>query len=143
MMIDPGRPSSRRRRGYGLIELTISSFVLIAAMSLMLTAATWVASERRGAGRRQVATQEAANLMERLAARPFAELTPETSRGLALSESAKAALPEGSLAVAIAEVGGDAPARRVSIEIRWRDKSGGRSAPVRLVAWVHRRRASS
>ncbi len=139
MRITANRSKPGHRRGYGLIELTICAMLFVAAMGLMLGTASWVAAERRGAERRQVATQEAANLMERLAARPFDELTPESAKRLALSDHAKASLRDGSIDVVIAAIAGDVPARRITIEVRWRDRSGEPVAPVRLVAWVHRR----
>jgi Tfp pilus assembly protein PilV len=127
-----------RRRGYGMFEITISALLLVIAMGMMAEAVGWLATERRGAGRRQVALQEAANLMERLSARPWEDLTPDTARSLTLTRSSTSLLRDATLDVAITASAGDPSAKRITILIRWGDSSGNTAAPVRLVAWVHR-----
>ncbi|HEY2155927.1 MAG TPA: hypothetical protein VGH33_09880 [Isosphaeraceae bacterium] len=127
------------RRGYGLLELTIATLLLAVAMTIVVQTAGWLAAERRGAGRRQRALQEAANLMERLSSRSWDELTPELARAQVLSPATKAVLRDGTLDVAIIPETGDPPARRITIRVHWGDPSAGLVAPVKLVAWVHRR----
>jgi hypothetical protein len=128
-----------RRRGYGAFEITISAFLLVIAMGIVAESVGWLAAERRGAGRRQVAVQEAANLMERLSARPGEELTSDTARSLKLSPSTALILRDGSLDVTIEPSAGDPSSKRITILVRWLDAVGNPAAPVRLVAWVHRR----
>lgn len=129
----------RRRRGFAMVELTISTLLIAAALAIVVQTVGWLAAQRRGAERRQRATQEAANLMERLAARPWDELTPELARSLTLSPATAATLRDGALDVAIAPGRGEPASKSVAITIRWGDRSGTSAAPVRLVAWVHRR----
>jgi hypothetical protein len=131
--------AAARRRGYGLVELSVAGLLLAIAMGIVAQTATWLAVERRGAERRQRALQEAANLMERLSARPWLELTPELAREQSLSPATKAALRDGTLDVAIAPTEGDASSKTIAIRIGWGGTSGRGPAPVRLVAWVHRR----
>lgn len=128
-----------RRRGLALLELTISTLLLAAALVIAVQSLGWLASQRRGAERRQRAIQEAANLMERLSARPFDELTPELARSVALSPASAAVLRDGTLDVAIAPAPGEPTSKSITVTIRWGDRSGVGPAPVRLVAWVHRR----
>jgi hypothetical protein len=123
-----------RRRGYGLLEMAIAALMLAVAMALVVQAASWLAAERRGAERRQRAVQEAANLMERLTSLPWDELTPGRAAAQTLSPATREILRDGSLTVDVSDEPGDPPARRVAIRIGW-----GSAAPVRLVAWVHRR----
>ncbi len=66
-----------RRRGFGLVEMTIACVLLAAAMAATLQVVGWVALERRAVERRERAVLEASNLMERIAARPWDELTTE------------------------------------------------------------------
>ena len=129
----------RRRGGYAMVELTISTLLIAAALAIVVQSVGWLAAQRRGAERRQRAIQEAANLMERLALRPWDELTPELARSLTLSPATSSALRDGMLDVAIAPGRGEPASKSVAITIRWGDRSGVPSAPVRLVAWVHRR----
>lgn len=131
--------TSPRRRGFGLVELSIATLLLALAMAIVVQTAGWLATERRGAERRQRALQEAANLMERLTFRPWAELTPELAKAQTLSSPTKSALRDGTLDVSIGPAEGDASARVIAIRIDWSNGAGGRVAPVRLVAWVHRR----
>ena len=129
----------RRRRGYALVELTISMLLFAAALAIVVQSAGWLAAQRRGAERRERAILEAANLMERLASRPWDELTPDLGRSLSLSPAAAASLRDGALEVAIAPGRGEPASKSIAITIRWGDRPGIPSAPVRLVAWVHRR----
>jgi hypothetical protein len=138
-MSTAGTTKASRRRGYGLFELAIATVLLGVAMTIVAQTAGWVATERRGALRRQRAIQEAANLMERLSGRPWDELTPELARAQVLSPGTKATLRDGHLEVSIAPEPGDPPAKRVTIRILWGDRSAGLVAPVQLVGWIHRR----
>jgi Tfp pilus assembly protein PilV len=130
--------NDRRPRGYGMVEVTLSSVLIVIALGLVVQTVGWLAAERRGAERRERATQEAANLMERLVDRPWDELTPESARSLTLSDAAQAVLRDGTLDVDVAPVPGPPPAKKITILVRWGDRDGGKAAPVRLVAWVHR-----
>jgi len=139
---DPGR-SARRRRGFGLIEMAISTLLLAAAMVATAQVIGWVALEGRAVARRERAVREAANLMERLASRGWDDLSPDSLSNLRLSGPTAAALPGSALDVRVATIE-DAPARkRVTVEIRWNDRSGRPEATVRLVAWSYRRGGES
>lgn len=126
-----------RRRGFTLLELTLTVGMVAVAMMLTVRVLGWVAAERRATERRQYALQEASNLLDRLASRPFDRVTPESARAVALPEAARAALPGAELAVTVD--GGD-DTRRVAVRLRWRGRGGEWEAPVRLTTWVERRR---
>jgi Tfp pilus assembly protein PilV len=139
MIVRSSRNGPIRRRGFGLIEMAISGLLLAAAMAATVQVVGWVALDRRSVARRERAVVEASNLMERIAARPFDEITPESLAALKLPEAARASLP-GSVLSATVAAQDDAPARkRISVEIRWRDRSGNAGSPVRLVAWTYRK----
>jgi prepilin-type N-terminal cleavage/methylation domain-containing protein len=127
-------PACPGRRGFTMIEMVAAMALLMVAMTLVVELVGWVAAERRAAERRTRAIQEAANLMERLTARAPGVLTPEGVAALRLSPAAQAALPGGELKVRLdpAEDG----LTRIRLELRWRDRSGGFEAPVRLTSWV-------
>lgn len=124
-----------RRRGYALLETVGGAVVLIVAVGVTVRMLGWVAAERRSAERRQWATHEAANAMERLAGRPWETLTAESVGAESLSPSALEILPGGRLGVALKE---DGALKRLTVEVRWRGRSGADEAPVRLSAWVAR-----
>ena len=71
----------------------------------------WVALERRAAEQRQRAVLEVANVMERITAYPFEEVTPDLTRRITLSTTAGRSLPDSDLSV---EVSDSVPRRRPS-----------------------------
>ena len=137
-MIAGPRIHGTRRRGFGLIELTITAIMALAAMAITVQLLGWVAAERRSVARRERALLEASNLLERLAARPWDALTADAARAVTLSAAARSALPGASLAIEVAPVA-DPEAKRVTVAITWRGRSGKAEAPARLVGWVYRR----
>jgi Tfp pilus assembly protein PilV len=142
---DSGRP--RKRRGSLLAEVGIATLVLMMVMGLMVKMLSTVAHERRGAEQRQRGIFEVANLMERITAHPFDEVTPEATRKISLSDAARASLRDCELAIDVsagekAAVAGRSP-KRVMIRLRWRGPSGEWQAPVRLTSWIESRRTGS
>jgi prepilin-type N-terminal cleavage/methylation domain-containing protein len=129
-----------RRRGFSMIEIAVASLLLAIAMTVTVQVLGWVAAERRAVERRQCALGEAANILERLAARPWKGLTAEAVKRVALSENARRTLPDAELTVGVNDSEREADARRIALAIRWRNRSGGWDAPVRLVAWTYRGR---
>ena len=87
--------SAARRRGFTMVEITASVVMLATAMSLTVQLLGGLAAERRAAERRLCAVQEVANLMERVAARPWGEVTPESLRAVSLSPAAHPGPPGG------------------------------------------------
>ncbi len=133
-------PGRTRRRGFGLVEMAISGLMLAAAMAATVQVVGRVSAERRSVARRERALVEASNLMERIAARPFEEITPEALAAIRLPEAARESLPDSTLGATVTSAD-DPPARkRIVVEVRWRDRSGRAESPVRLVAWAFRRK---
>jgi hypothetical protein len=119
----------------------MSAVMLIIAMSLIARVVGWTAADRRNLDRREWAVQEAANLMERLSARPFEDLTADAVKDTPLSPEAARTLPDAKLDVEIVDddpAGGD-DSKRITLGLRWRSRSGEWDAPVRLTSWVYRR----
>lgn len=135
------RPEARaRRRAFTLVEITISSLVLSIAMVLTLHVLAWVAAERRAVERRECAVQEVANLMERLTARPWDELTAQRLAQVTLSQAARSALPGAELTASVDDLSKPVVSRRLTFRLRWRNRAGGFERPVRLSAWTYPRR---
>jgi hypothetical protein len=120
-----------------LVEISVALVLFAAAMSLTVRTLGWVTAEQRATERRQCAALEAANTLERLAARPWDALTAEALDAETLSEAAKRSLPEGALRATVVET--DHGLKRVRVEVRWRGRSGEPEAPIRLTAWMARR----
>ncbi len=132
---------ARPRRGSLLPEMAIATILLGAAMTMTVQVLGHAARVRRDADHRQRATLEVGNLMERLAAIPFDELTEARARGLTLSEATTRLLPNAELAVSVKDEkpAPDRASKRLAVRLRWRGRSGEWEAPVRLVTWIERR----
>jgi hypothetical protein len=120
----------------------MAAALLMVAMALTVRVLGFVAHERRASERRQRALVEVANLMERITANPFDQVTPALAKSLTLSTGGQQSLPDSELAVDVAESapGAGRAARRIAIRLRWRGPDGEWVAPVRLTSWIERRR---
>ena len=119
--------------------MAVTGVLIAAAMAATLQVVGWVALERRAVERRERALVEASNLLERITARPWDDLSTEALKSMTISDSASSFLPGSALDVKVVPFE-DLPARKkINLEIRWRDRSGRTESPVRLVAWVYRR----
>ncbi len=137
------RPKQLRRRGSLLVELAMGTALFTIAMTLTVKILGTVAVERRAAERRQQALLEVGNLMERITAYPYDELSPDLAKRLSLSPAARAALPHSELGIDISPVkagkGTSRSSKRIALVVRWQGGGGEWVAPVRLVSWVEKR----
>lgn len=140
----PRSPRSHARRGSLLAEVAMGTVMVMIAMTLTIKVLGYVGSQRRAAEHRQRAVQEVANVLERITAYPYDEITAERARQMALAPSAEPSLPGAELAVSVAEERPAAgrSAKRIAVRLRWRNRSGEWESPVRLTTWVERRRPS-
>ncbi len=137
-MIASRSRARRDRRGFGMIELAVAGILVAAGMTATVQVVGWVVVERRAVERRQRALVEASNLLERIAARPYDEITPEAAGRCRLAGPTADFLPGATLYLKV-DTSTDAPGRKkIAVEIRWRDRSGRPEAPIRLVAWTYR-----
>jgi hypothetical protein len=131
-----------RLRGSLLVEVAMGTVLLMITMTMTVKVLGWVAQERHSAERRQRALLEVANVMERISAYRFEDLTPDLARRIKLSETARGHWSDSELTVEFTDspAGDGPPARRVALELRWRGRSGLWDRPVRLCAWIPRRK---
>lgn len=136
------RSNRSPRRGSLLLEVAMAAALLMIAMALTVKVLGFVALERRASERRQLAIVEVGNLMERITAYPFEEVTPQLAARMTLSPAARQTLADSELAIEVAnsEAGAGRSARRIAIRLRWRGPGGDWVAPVRLTSWIERRR---
>ncbi len=139
-----GTRSRRGRRGSLLAETTMSTVLLVIVMGMTVKLLGWVALERRAAQRREQAVVLVANLMERLAAHPYNEVTPDLAREIAAPAQSALSLPDAKLNVDITESqpGAGRSIKRIAIQLRYSDHNGESAGPVRLTSWIERRRTS-
>lgn len=125
-----------RHRGAMLFELLVATVVLGTALTISAKLAGFSHAQYRSDAHRALALDEAANLMERIAALPADEITAERVAEFQLSESVTKALRDARLTIDVHDEPGDLPTRRVSLAIRWRNRGGQDDAPVRLTTWM-------
>lgn len=127
-----------RRRGSLMIELVICGLLLGIVMSAIIPTLGWLVRERKTSQERQAAILEAGNLMERLSALGWDDLTPERAAQFKVSDSLARQLPEAKLAISI-EADDSESAKRILIELKWEIAHGTPGPAVRLAAWMYRR----
>ena len=128
---------TRRRAAFTIAECLVALVLLGAATALLAQLIAAVGIQRRVADQHSLALQETANLMERLFAVPYAELTPQRAGELRLSASARQTLPDARLRIVVHAVAGDPAAKQIRISLCWLDRSGRHAAPLELTAWRH------
>jgi hypothetical protein len=134
-MIAETHKTRRAHRGYLLLEMLAAAALvttLVVVSTQMLEAS---AAQRLAMRHRQVAMEEAANLLERIAARPWSQLTPAAVAHEPLSDDARQALPGGTLSIELRPEGGPPAARQVLVTVAWREAAGREPLAVRLAAW--------
>ncbi len=72
--------------------------------------------------------------MERLAARPWNELTPQTAAAQ-LSPAVRSRLPGAELKVEVTTSPAEPLAKRIAVTLCWKDHSGQFTKPVTIVTW--------
>ena len=127
----------KRRRGYSIIELLVAAGLLATLLTVCAQLSGTASAEQRALRQRQAATNEVANVLERLSIRPWNELTDKALGELPLSAAARQSLPEGRLEVHVVQPAGQAGAKRISVQIHWPGRDGRPEQTVRLTAWRH------
>lgn len=129
--------STAHRRGFSLIEALAATAVLTSLIAAWLPLQHVTARLRRAAQWQQVAQFEAAGVLERLAAWPPADLTPEKVAGIELSDEVRNTLPNANLRVEVQPVAnGEVPGVRIMVRVTWNDSATDlKPKQIELVAW--------
>lgn len=121
-----------------LIELAVAGVLLGTLLVVCLQLLTATAAMRNSVEQRQLAVIEVGNVMERVAARRWAELTPQAAAAERLSPSARDRLPGAELKVELSEPPAtpkEPPAKRITVSLRWQDRTGQYLPPVTVTTW--------
>jgi hypothetical protein len=123
-----------------LLEAIIAGVLLGALLTLTLHLLAAAAAGRRAADARRCAIEELGNVMERVTARPWAELTTAAlaRKQETLSASAADELPGAELKIEVAADAKDPGAKRITATIRWQDAGGRFLAPATLTTWKYK-----
>jgi len=130
------------RRGNITIEMIVSCGLVAVVIGLSVQMLASTALERRYTERRAIALQEAANLIERASAIPYAEITTERLKDTTLSDDVRKILPEAVAVLTLHdepanEASGGLAAKRVQVELKWMGAGHATEAPVRLSYWTY------
>lgn len=131
-------PSLSDRRGMTLAEVAVSSVLLVAVMGVVFQAMVASTDGQRALDRRQAAVQAAVTTMERLAARPWDDLTPQSVRNVRLPDAVDRSLAEATVRVDIDQLPAtDLPEaegpKRITVEVGWTGRLAEPPLKVRLV----------
>ena len=113
------------------VAAALAGTLLAVGLQLMVTSV----AGRRGIDRRACALVELGNVMERVAARPWSELTDAVLAGEQLTPLATRLLPGAKLKIEISAVQHDA--KRIAASLAWADGGGQMTEPLRLVTWKY------
>lgn len=133
----PMESEPHRRRGSMLVELVVASIVLAVVMTVCMQLLAATSRQQRYADHRQLASEELANLMERITAEPYESIKQETLRTRKLGDTAATRLRDPQLDIAVEAVSDPRAGKKISLQLRWRDAGEVFAAPVRLTSWVY------
>ncbi len=127
-----------KRRGLTILETVVAVGLLGALLTGCLRLLAVAAAQRRAADQRQCAIDELSNVMERVAARPWAELTADAVAGGKPSPAVVGPLAGATLRIDIAAAPGDPNAKRITVTLCWPTGANRPPAEARLSTWKYR-----
>lgn len=128
-------------RGFTMVELCAACGLL--AVAILLTVATLgaAAKQRRGIEMRQQAIEAADNLLERLTAEPWDQLSDDRLNEIKDALGDEPLPPGGELQLELVEHSGPPAAKRIDVELSWQPSAARIRQRVRLSGWVFREAA--
>jgi len=130
--------TKRRRCGFTLLEVLISGTLLGAVLIVSAQMVWGIARQREAILDRQIALAEAGNVMERLFARSWQELTEEAVEEERLSDDFEGAFSGGKLSIEIGTLPEDLAAKRIVVKVSWVHEPDQPDRTVQLVALRYR-----
>lgn len=132
-----GSARTTRRRGTMFVETAIGIALAIVVMIAVAQLVAVVAKQRREVAQSRLATQEVANLMERVMVLPWNELTSEAAAQFDVSHESAEMLDDPQLSITVSNIDDSLPTKQIEIALSWQDQATRRVEPARLVAWKH------
>jgi type II secretory pathway pseudopilin PulG len=132
------------RPAFTILELMIALGLMAVFCAVFVPLLASVSRERRLTMQEHAAMQHAANVLEIMTQRPFAELSGSTDATLPpIPADVQRLLPDAEQTVTVAPAADDVAALKITVELQWRQSGGRSSRPVALSAWVHAREGAS
>jgi hypothetical protein len=133
----PSDNSKKRRRGSMFAEAIVAVTLVLMAVTAAAQLIAISLRQRRELEQLRIATNETANVMERLYSSPWNELADREADWPELSDAASDGLDEPRVRVSIETQRDMVLTKRCRVEITWIDQSGQRVEPIQLTAWKH------
>jgi hypothetical protein len=135
--------SSDRRRGFTILELVGTCFLLGVMFTITVPMLMIVARERRSTEQRQFALRHLENLLEETTSRPAAELAIGEQPLADPDPDLTAILPGLERNLTVRSIEGEPDTLLVVGTIRWQMAGGKPGVPMQLSAWVHSAKGGS
>lgn len=126
------------RRGMMLLEVIVAGTLLATLLAICVQLLSAAADQRHVADQRQCAIEELANLIERITALPWTDLTEATGAEETISPSAESQLPGAELKIEIVPSPEEPDAKRITASLRWQNRNGQYLAPLTVTTWRYR-----
>ena len=123
------------RRGMTLLELAVACTLLGTLLVVCLQLLSATAAQRRAADQRQLALIEVGNVLERVALRPWSDLTAKNLAGEKPSAWLGNRLPGAELKIEAVASSTEPKAKRITVSLRWQDVAGRFLPPVAVTTW--------
>lgn len=120
--------------GFTLLEVVISGTLLGAVLICSAQMIWGMARQREAILDRQTALAEAANVMERLFARPWKDLSDEGVEEARLWDDFQRALPGSKLSIELTSSAEEPAAKRILVKVSWMHEPDRPERSVQLVA---------
>lgn len=122
--------------GFTLAELMIALGLLAAAGAVMAPLIVAVSAQRQAAEERQLGLILAENQLDRLLTKSWDELMPAAAESFTATnaDSLPVRLPDLQERIAVIDRPEDA-ARQIVVELRWKNRAGDFTTPVRIAGW--------
>jgi len=124
------------RDGFTVIELLAATALLGVVVVTFAPLMAWINAERQAAYQRQVALEEACNVLERISTAPWEAVDKERIETFEISSVGAKLLRDHRLVLSIDEKT-EPVSKRLSLVLDWKSRSGERVAPVRLTTWLY------
>lgn len=129
--------ASSERRGWMLLELFVSIFLLATLLVLINQSLVMLHHQARLANRRFIAQQVLENLMEESLLIPWQSLSTATVQELDLPPFALEKLPGCQLEAEVRDSQEPIPAKQITFRLNWPARNNPRQKPVALTTWTY------
>lgn len=124
------------RRGFTLVEMMVAGVLLMTITMVVVPSIYWVHRQQRQTEHRRLAIVEVENMMERVVALPFNDISQAKVDQFVLSESALDQLVNAKLEIRISDSTGPLQTKKIQIQLDWNNFQGISMTPVQLTSWV-------